>query len=174
MRVPFPAALRIGIDIIATNRILCPLKPDGKRLGKLTARFLHAKELDDLSRRYPLWTQLESLDESNRRQIACWIAGRWAAKEAAKKAWDATLLGFRDLRVETEIGGSVNIICDTNPDPNTSFRGKFTEQIARLSISHDGDYTIATVLATPLHKDISTILKLRKTEAEARLAGSNQ
>ncbi|KAL6244549.1 hypothetical protein RBB50_008791 [Rhinocladiella similis] len=174
MRLPFPAALRIGTDIIATNRILCPLKPDSKRLTRLAERFLHAKELDELSRRYPSWAQLETQDEFKQRQIASWIAGRWAAKEAAKKAWDATLLSFRDLRVETEIGGGVKMICDTNADPNTSVRGKFTEQTAQLSISHDGDYTIAAVLATPLHQDISTILEHRKAEAKAKLVLPNQ
>ncbi|KIW55897.1 holo-[acyl-carrier-protein] synthase [Exophiala xenobiotica] len=172
MRLPFPLALRFGTDIIAINRILCSANPDSKRLTRLAARFLHPKEVDDLNRRFPSWAKSESENESKRRQIASWLAGRWAAKEAAKKAWDATLLSFRDLRVETEIGGGVLIVCDTcsaDTDSSTGSESKVTEQTAQLSISHDGDYTIAAVIATPLHIDISSVLATRKAEAEAKL-----
>jgi holo-[acyl-carrier protein] synthase len=174
MRLLFPLALRLGTDIIATNRILCSANPDSKRLTRLATRFLHPKELDDLNRRFPSWAKLESEnDESKRRQIASWLAGRWAAKEAAKKAWNATLLSFRDLRVETEIGGGVLIVCDTcSADADSSpsdIKSKVTEQTAQLSISHDGDYTIATVIATPLHINISSVLATRRAEAEAKL-----
>jgi len=76
-------------------------------------------------------------------------------KKAAKKAWDASLLSFRDLRVEADSHGAVHIVCDTRltashlSDHSVSSTSKVTEQVAQLSISHDGDYTIATVLATP-------------------------
>lgn len=169
MRVPFPLPLRIGTDIIATRRILCPREPDSKRLVKLAARFLHPKELEDLDRRFPAWTTPETQNESQRGQIAAWLAGRWAAKEAAKKAWDATLLGFRDLRVESDVGGGVQVVCDTNLRPDASPGSKITEQVAHLSISHDGDYTIAAVIATPLHHDISAEFATRKADAEANV-----
>lgn len=169
MRVPFPLALRIGTDIIATNRILCPLKPDSKRLTRLTARFLHDRELEDLNRRFPDWRHPELLVESQRRNVATWLAGRWAAKEAAKKAWDAALLSFRDLRVETEIGGAVHIICDTGLPPASVPDDQITEQVAQLSISHDGDYTIAAVIATPLHQDIQAELDARRAKAQAKI-----
>lgn len=172
MRAPFPLSLRIGTDIIATNRILSPVKPDYKRLTRLAARFLHPRELDDLSRRFPNWEDAQSYDGSQRHQLAAWLAGRWAAKEAAKKAWDATLLSFRDLRVEPDTGGRVQMICDTCMTRSLANAptNRITEQVAQLSISHDGDYTIATVMATPLHHDISAELALRKSEAEARLS----
>ncbi|KAI1619073.1 hypothetical protein EDD36DRAFT_460705 [Exophiala viscosa] len=169
MRAPFPLALRIGTDIIATNRILCRLKPNSKRLTRLAARFLHDKEVEDLTRRFPDWRNPELLLESQRRHVATWLAGRWAAKEAAKKAWDATLLSFRDLRVETEIGGAVHIICDTAIQPDDDSYHQVTEQVAQVSISHDGDYTIAAVIATPLHQDIKAELAARRSEAEAKL-----
>ena len=171
MRAPFPLALRIGTDIIETSRILCPLKPNSKRLTRLAARFLHDKELEDLTRRFPDWRNSEVLIESKRRHVATWIAGRWAAKEAAKKAWDATLLSFRDLRVETEVGGAVHIICDTAIRTDDDFNHQVTEQVAQVSISHDGDYTIAAVIATPLHQDIKAELTARRTEAEAKVEG---
>lgn len=169
MRAPFPLALRIGTDIIATRRILSPLKPDINRLVRLTERFLHSQELNDLSRRFPDWKATGAPDDLKRRQLAEWVAGRWAAKEAAKKAWDASLLSFRDLRVETEPGGGVHIVCDTHSTPDHSSSRKVTEQIAQLTISHDGDYTIASVLATPLHPDILADLGFRKAEAEAKI-----
>ncbi|EXJ90505.1 hypothetical protein A1O1_03608 [Capronia coronata CBS 617.96] len=173
MRAPFPLSLRIGTDIVATNRILCPSRPNYKRLSRLAARFLHPRELDDLNHRFPNWEDGQSYDGLKRQQLSTWLAGRWAAKEAAKKAWDATLLSFRDLRVEAETGGRVQIICDTSTrlarDPLQT-DNRITEQAAQLSISHDGEYTIATVMATPLHHDISAELAQRKSEAEARLA----
>jgi hypothetical protein len=44
-----------------------------------------------------------------------------------------------------------------------------TEQVAQLSISHDGDYTVATVLAAPLHPDISAELQRRKELAQSKV-----
>jgi holo-[acyl-carrier protein] synthase len=171
MRVPFPVALRVGTDIIATRRILCPARPDQHRLERLIKRFLHPTELSELSRRFPSWIALHTLKEDQRRPLATWLAGRWAAKEAAKKAWDATLLSFGDLRVETETGGRVHIVCDMGAADDSAPHNKVTEQMAQLSISHDGDYTVATVLASPLHEDISAELSLRKVAAETKVKG---
>lgn len=171
MRVPFPLSLRVGTDIIATSRILCPNKPDKKRLFRLTKRYLHPDEFHILNRRFPLWGTSDLLSESQRRQLSGWLAGRWAAKEAAKKAWGATLLSFTDLKVETEIGGGVQIVCDIGHSTESSpTNDKITEQSAQLSISHDGDYTIATVIATPLHTDIMTELGARKAKADAKVS----
>jgi len=66
----------------------------------------------------------------------------------------------------------VLIVCDTcsaDTDSSSGSESKVTEQTAQLSISHDGDYTIAAVIATPLHIDISSVLATRKAEAEAKL-----
>jgi holo-[acyl-carrier protein] synthase len=174
MRLPFPLQLRVGTDIIATNRILSPLQPNIRRVIKLTNRFLLPLELDDLSRRFPAWSDAHAHDRLRTEHIAAWIAGRWAAKEAAKKAWGASLLSFRDLRVEADSGGAVHIVCGMNPiscnsSDHAASSSKVTEQVAQLSISHDGDYTIATVLATPLHPDISSELEQRKKRAEAKV-----
>ncbi len=173
MRAPFPLALRVGTDIVATSRFLSPHQPDIRRLIKLTNRFLLPQELDDLTRRFPSWQDAHAQEhERFRTQIAAWVAGRWAAKEAAKKAWDASLVGFRDLRVEADSAGAVQIICDTRlpaRTPSVSSTVKVNEQVAQLSISHDKDYTVATVLATSLHPDIKAELHNRKAEAEAKL-----
>lgn len=177
MRAAFPFDLRIGTDIIATNRIFSTLKPNQGRVDRLARRFLHPKELRDLNRRFPQWTSLGTQCESDRKQIAAWLAGRWAAKEAAKKAWGATLLSFTDLRVDVEQGGRPHILCDTAQESSSSSADaatgtaslRVTEQAAQLSISHDGDYTIATVMATPLHEDIMADLGRRKAEADSKV-----
>ncbi|KIW32807.1 uncharacterized protein PV07_04327 [Cladophialophora immunda] len=181
MRAPFPLALRIGTDIVATNRISSLVQPDIRRLVRLANRFLLPQELEDLRRRFPHWQDADRQDQLARRQLAAWIAGRWASKEAAKKAWNASLLSFRDLRVGIESDGAVHVVCDTRlttpttsdhsiPSTSTSTTpSEVTEQTAQLSISHDGDYAIATVLATPLHPDISAELGRRKAEAEAKV-----
>ena len=176
MRVLFPLGLRVGTDIIATSRILSLHRPDYYRLAKLTNRFLLPQELEDLTGRFPAWRDAHAHGQLRTQQLATWIAGRWAAKEAAKKAWDASLLGFRDLRVEAEKSGVIQIVCgivETPPNiSDSTFPKKVTEQVAQLSISHDGDYTIATVLATPLHPDISTELHRRRQEAYTKVRKS--
>ena len=178
MRILFPLALRVGTDIIATNRILSPHRPDINRVARLTNRFLVPQELDDLNCRFPAWNDVHAQDRLRTQRVAAWIAGRWAAKEAAKKAWDASLLSFRDLKVETEPDGAVHVVCDTRSttlnasDRSSLSTSQVTEQLAQLSISHDGEYTVATVLATPLHPDIRAELARRKTEAEANVTAS--
>jgi phosphopantetheinyl transferase (holo-ACP synthase) len=60
------------------------------------------------------------------------------------------MLGFKDVRVEVCEGGGVQIV---SSGWRTSADGQLTEraeQVGRLSISHDGEYAIATVMATPL------------------------
>ncbi|OAP60010.1 hypothetical protein AYL99_05012 [Fonsecaea erecta] len=183
MRAPFPLALRIGTDIVATTRISSLLKSDVRRLVRLTNRFLVPLELEDLRRRFPYWDYSDATTDADhqlarqqqqqqQRQVTAWIAGRWASKEAAKKAWGAPLLSFRDLRVGIDPDGAVHVICDTRltgSDHSITACNTVTEQTAQLSISHDGEYAIATVLATPLHPDISAELGRRKAEAEAKV-----
>ena len=174
MRIPFPLGLRIGTDIIATSRILSPQQPDIRRLVKLTNRFLLPQELEDLTRRFPTWTDAHAYEPDRPQHVAAWIAGRWAAKEAAKKAWNATLLSFRDLRVESDSSGAVQVVCDTARvgeivSDHSAAEARVTEQVAQLSISHDGEYTIATVLATALHPDISSELERQKYQADVKV-----
>jgi phosphopantetheine--protein transferase-like protein len=176
MRAPFSAGLRIGTDIVSVHRILGPLQPDIARAARLADRYLLPAELGELHRRYPKWDAPHSTIADKRHgPVAAWLAGRWAAKEAAKKAWDASLLGFRDLIVEVLPEGGVQIVCGigqtTSPSDSTTL-DKITEQVAQLSISHHGAYSIATVLAEPLHPDIRAELGRRKTEAERKVSPS--
>lgn len=73
--------------------------------------------------------------------MARWLAGRFAAKEAARKAAPngAASLGWKDVMVrvsETDRGR-----------PEVVYLDGETARIGKLSISHDGDYVVATVLA---------------------------
>lgn len=168
MRIPFSLDLSVGTDLVACKRILDYSSPNKDRLLRLTSRVLHPGELRDLETRFSWWRQLLTHPESERHRLSQWLAGRWAAKEAAKKAWGASVLSWKDLRVENSATGSPRIVCA----PAAIARGtvKAIEQEANLSISHDGDYAVATVLATPLHSDILAELQRRRTEAEIKVA----
>ncbi|RMZ80196.1 hypothetical protein DV737_g3079, partial [Chaetothyriales sp. CBS 132003] len=200
MRAPFPYALTIGTDISHARRILDwsnPTRFEHNSYGlSLLKRVFHQNDFIQLQRRYPWWQRPRGLPEANVRSLSLFLAGRWAAKEAAKKAWRADLLGWRDLWVETAAGsGSVapEIVCRVNrngwnfdEDELLKLAGEdvaadnvrggqegetavVDEQVARLSISHDGEYAIAAVLATPLHASILTDLKQRQAEVDLRM-----
>lgn len=165
MRIPFRQKLRLGTDIIAVKRILDYTAPDSEKLQRLTKRFLHLKELQDLGSRFPWYRELETRGQTDNQNLANWVAGRWAAKEAAKKAWGASRISWKDLRVEPNPNtGQPVIVC--NPSP-TSVQDS-TEQEALLSISHDGEYAVATVIAAPLQASILEDLKKNKAEAQSR------
>jgi holo-[acyl-carrier protein] synthase len=76
--------------------------------------------------------------------MARWLAGRFAAKEAARKAshgGGASSISWKDVQVRTEGSGSGG-----RPEVvylNANGGG----HVGKLSISHDGDYVVATVLA---------------------------
>jgi holo-[acyl-carrier protein] synthase len=171
MRIPFPFALSVGTDIVAIRRLIRTHTAGSGHLQRLAHRFLHPQEISDLGRRFPEWLNLHELDERHRLKIASWLAGRWAAKEAAKKAWGASLISFKDLRIEVLETGEVHILCQSyssvNGDDAPNERNSM-EQAAKLSISHDGDYAIATVIASPLHSEILAELSKRKAAADRK------
>lgn len=172
MRIPCPAGLRVGTDIVACRRLLNPDTPDQGRFFGLMNRILTAAEHRDLVKKFPFCRRLETQLPADRQSLARWFAGRLAAKEAAKKAWGANILSWKDLTVEISAFEGPIILCNPFKDP------KKPEQEASLSISHDGDYATATVIAAPLDAALVTELKRRKYEAEAkvgparRIAGS--
>lgn len=157
MRIPFAHALSIGTDIIRLSR----LSKSPHTFGKLVLRILQPLEQQIFNKRFPQSSPDASprnnITENKRRE---WLGGRWAAKEAAKKAWGASLLSFKDLRVEAEPDGNVVVVCALLPE------GEFDDQVAKVSISHDSAYAIATVLASPLSESIVSELRRRRAEAE--------
>lgn len=66
--------------------------------------------------------------------MARWLAGRFAAKEAARKAWaeGAGNISWKEVTVRVGEMGK----------PEIDIRGS----VGRVSISHDADYVVATVL----------------------------
>lgn len=168
MRLPAPAHLRVGTDIMQRSRLQKSFLNEPIRLMRLTRRLLHANELAMLSRRFPGWQNTDGQPLMTRDGIASWLAGRWAAKEAAKKAWGPRLLSFRDLRVEVTESGEIEIVCSPHSASEALPGRNVLEQAARLSISHDGEYAIAIVLASPLHPDIETELNRQARIAERK------
>lgn len=79
--------------------------------------------------------------------MARWLAGRFAAKEAARKAapGGAASVGWKDVvvRIDGEASGRPEVVYLWERDGD----GEMLGQVGRLSISHDGEYVVATVLA---------------------------
>ena len=165
-RIPITLPYTIGTDIVHIKRIreliFRRLQPnDGsKRLTRFLDRILHPLERQDFDKRFPASFKLSDNEyprDSNHGLTAqfhestgSWLAGRWAAKEAAKKAWGAQTLGFKDVRVEICEGGEVQIVCYGWRTLAMGQLPETAEQVGRLSISHDGEYAVAMVMATPL------------------------
>lgn len=152
-RVPFISPLSIGTDILQLTR-LNPLlvNPDGTCRTRFARRILHPLEQKELQTRHPAWHEGSRPGQQSLKLIAQWMGGRWAAKEAARKAVGATVLGWKDVRVERdELTGRPTILwkLERGSSPNVEHEG-------RLSISHDGDYVVATVLAVPFPSDPPT------------------
>ncbi|OGM40949.1 phosphopantetheinyl transferase PptB [Aspergillus bombycis] len=141
--LPFPLALNIGTDIVHLPRIT-RLLHRGDYLARFTRRILHDHEQRDFRTRFalPAATNLPNpCANQSTTDMARWLAGRFAAKEAARKAAPngAASLGWKDVMVrvsETDTGR-----------PEVVYLDGETPRIGKLSISHDGEYVIATVLA---------------------------
>lgn len=85
-----------------------------------------------------------------------WLAGRFAAKEAARKAAPdgAASIGWKDVIVRVQEAGEGSQTQSGTAEgvshrPEIVYLGEGDEmgRVGRLSISHDGDYVVATVLA---------------------------
>lgn len=81
-----------------------------------------------------------------------WLAGRFAAKEAARKAapGGAASIPWKDVVVRVQEDTS-NDGDGTSRRPEVVYLGGEVDghagRVGRLSISHDGEYVVATVLA---------------------------
>lgn len=174
--IPFPFALHIGTDIVHIPRITALLTRRGNYLTRFTRRILCDQEQRDFHHRFKETLSLQQQSPntsfaSTRSSIITadmtrWLAGRFAAKEAARKAAPngAASIGWKDVMVRVqELSDS-----DSNPDLNTGVaqshlvdglsrkpeivylgtaKDGSDSRIGKLSISHDGEYVVATVLA---------------------------
>lgn len=132
MPLPFPFPLHIGTDVVHLPRILRLINKTGY-LTRFTRRILTPQEQSDFRRRFHLSDASFNLPASW--DMARWLAGRFAAKEAARKATPggAGEVSWKDVRVQVAEAGK----------PGMEVCGRE----ARVSISHDADYVVATVLA---------------------------
>ncbi|KAE8373761.1 4'-phosphopantetheinyl transferase superfamily [Aspergillus bertholletiae] len=141
--LPFPLALNIGTDIVHLPRIT-RLIHRGDYLTRFTRRILNDHEQRDFRTRFALSATANLPNQRSPKSstdMARWLGGRFAAKEAARKAapHGAASLGWKDVMVrvsETDKGR-----------PEVVYLHGETARVGKLSISHDGEYVVATVLA---------------------------
>jgi len=121
--------VRSGIDIVQISRVDESLKTFG---GRFARRLFTAREIAHSEQRAALASQR--------------YAVRFAAKEAALKAFDLCHEGinWRDIEVVRGDGGACSLQLHGKAarlvDP-------LTAADASLSLSHDGDYAVAIVVA---------------------------
>lgn len=210
---PFPFALRLGIDIVSQARIrdvITKPRPLGKTSTQLDAflrRVFTEREQFVVQKRFP---GFDSSDTTRLPFVVAYLAGRWAAKEAAIKAIKPRKLTHQDVEIlqrrssreviaiirDKTLAGigpahySINLQDPQNNSPaeseekqanlesqeqqknpdDASAQGqqRFPEnpaaQVAKISISHDGEYATAVCLAAedPIPGDVGG-------EATARL-----
>ena len=143
----FPFLLRIGTDIVHIPRIRHLITTrEGRYIQRFAKRILHSSEQQDCEKRFPGFLyQGSRLRDEHLSALSRWLAGRFAAKEAARKALGASTLSWKEARVHIAADGSPELIYSINRRIEAD-----EEQQARLSIAHDGDYAMATVLAVPV------------------------
>ncbi|KAL1998862.1 hypothetical protein VTN02DRAFT_5463 [Thermoascus thermophilus] len=148
--LPFPYALNIGTDIVHLPRILRLISRPGARgantyLERFTRRILCEQEQRDFRARFAPSHPTSAAEPHLRipvsEDMARWLAGRFAAKEAARKAapGGASSIGWKDVLVRAEETGAGR--------PEVVYLGHDGGRVGKLSISHDGEYVVATVLA---------------------------
>ncbi|KAI0049600.1 4'-phosphopantetheinyl transferase, partial [Auriscalpium vulgare] len=121
--------LGIGVDIVHLPRIIALMAR--RSPIALATRILSRSEL-------LVWTALSDTDHRNR-----YIATRWAAKEAAYKACFPVIKPtWKEFSIHKhEPSAKPSLIYHPFHVPNAQRMGN-----KHVSISHDGEYVIATVL----------------------------
>lgn len=185
-----PLPYVIGTDIVCLTR---DTWKGADRVIRLAYRILHPSEIEGLRhRRKHVYDALNTAglvcatSKPNKKaeggddhkvqgagvgKLCQFVASRFAAKEAAKKAWGAELIGFKDVRLEYDTSKTrlqrtatpaVKIICQ--PSEFVGLKEKESlQQEGALSISHDGDYVVATVIAEPMKPELlDAFLNLRR------------
>ncbi|OAL73138.1 hypothetical protein A7D00_2911 [Trichophyton violaceum] len=193
-QIPFPFALNIGTDIVHIPRIqrlvarsvaastsLDPAAATNQKtsLSRFVRRILCEQEQAYFKSKFRLSSiasdvQLppQPITAQTSTEIARWLAGRFAAKEAARKAapGGASSVSWKEVMIRAEAGG------DGRPEVVYFREGGSVGQLGKLSISHDGEYVVATVIAaTPeLQGERTSNLKmsrlLRSFNEQLRLA----
>ncbi|KAH0559542.1 hypothetical protein GP486_003944 [Trichoglossum hirsutum] len=161
---PFPYPVSIGIDICKIRRIYDLISKDN---GKWRRPFLRKIFNSQERRTLPSVLGEKQLSTAgvhshNTWRLAQFLAGRWAAKEAAIKAIRSRRATFHEITIESREGRPHMLIdlprahstettagkaapSDRNGGEVEDGAGETHE--ARLSISHDDAYATAVVMA---------------------------
>jgi holo-[acyl-carrier protein] synthase len=115
-------SLRVGIDLVQVSRI-------AESIASFGDRFLR-RIFTDGELAYA--TSAPDLTVSR-------LAARFAAKEAAKKAFELDGVDWRDIEVVRAPSGAVALALHRSAD--------VTRDDCALSLSHEGDYATAVVVA---------------------------
>ncbi|RAK95458.1 holo-ACP synthase [Aspergillus ibericus CBS 121593] len=167
---PFPIALNIGTDIVHLPRI-SKLLHRPSYFTRFTRRILHADEQRDFRARFslPQPTPASSFSPSPSPpspspplqppssitpDVVRWLAGRFAAKEAARKAapLGAAHISWKEVVVTVGEGGRPEVVYLDGCEGDEGGKGKGEGEgsggrVGKLSISHDGEYVVAMVVA---------------------------
>ncbi len=123
---------RLGTDIVYIPRIQASVERFGDRFRQRV--YTPAEQLD-------CGWEKNSLSRASINKLA----GRWAAKEAVVKAlgtgWRG--VGYTDIEIRSQLGGAPVVHLHGRAIVKVEARHQVEWQ---LSISHDGDYAIATAL----------------------------
>ncbi|PWY66850.1 hypothetical protein BO94DRAFT_479263 [Aspergillus sclerotioniger CBS 115572] len=166
--IPFPIALNIGTDIVHLPRITNLLNRPSY-FTRFTRRILHADEQRDFRARFSLphpppassSTSSSSPPSLSSRppppppssitpNMVRWLAGRFAAKEAARKAapLGAAHISWKEVVVTVGEGGGRRWYIWMGLEKGGEGEGEGTGgRVGKLSISHDGEYVVAMVVA---------------------------
>ncbi|KAJ5175351.1 4'-phosphopantetheinyl transferase B [Penicillium canariense] len=156
--LPFPLALNIGTDIVHLPRI-ARLLQRANYLTRFTQRILSDQEQRDFQARFRDTLRPHNYAPSPLSppqtlvtpDMTRWLAGRFAAKEAARKAapGGAASIGWKDVVVWVEDEPAQAQAEGTSRRPQIVYlgAGEAEDRLGQLSISHDGEYVVATVLA---------------------------
>ncbi|KAL1740074.1 4'-phosphopantetheinyl transferase superfamily [Schizophyllum fasciatum] len=126
------AILGIGVDLVHIPRIAAALS---RHPSRFPARILSPSELAD-------WCQLASATASERVRF---LAVRWAVKEAAYKALSAAYRPvWHELSYAHGLAGRPMLRYEPGRDSRASAPRL---KALHTSVSHDGEYAIANVLA---------------------------
>ena len=115
--------INLGVDIVLVDRINKILN------SKAKSRFLNK-----------IFSRSEISDSKNRQNQSEYFSGRFAAKEAIKKAlssYDETdMLSFKSLEILNSESGKPYVLINSKKQSNIN-----------ISIAHDGNYAIAFCVA---------------------------
>ena len=137
----------MGVDIVRVPRIERIIQTYGDRF---LHRAYHPVERAAFAARAVAGTGSHSVDSGNthsvsQRQVE-YLASRWAVKEACHKALSRRRFLFPELYVSGDAMGDMI-------SPHLCFSGELQKIMAaenivssHVSISHDGEYTVATVI----------------------------